>query len=119
MITTYVKRVWIFVAATALMGLIANIPYKKYQKAYLDEFHKIHYAPQRRIDATNKYIEDIENGLVDISNGILTTPPPKYYSDFDTKYVHKVTPIPLKKYQKPLYVRDKSNPKILHPVINK
>ena len=116
MITTYVKRVWIFVAATALMGLIANIPYKKYQKFYIDEYHRIQSFPQRRIDATNKYIEDIENGLIDISKGILTSPPKEYYSDYDINYSKKLSPIPLKKYQKPLYMRDKNNPKILHPV---
>ena len=103
------KYIWITLTIFTLMGLISLIPFDKYQSMYLKEYHRIKSEPQRRVDATYRYIEAIENGLEDISNGILSEPPKKYYTNNETK---KAPQPPVKKYQKPLYVRDKHNPNI-------
>ena len=103
------KYIWITLTIFTLMGLISLIPFDKYQSMYLKEYHRIKSEPQRRVDATYRYIEAIENGLEDISNGILSEPPKKYYTNIETK---KAPQPPVKKYQKPLYVRDKHNPNI-------
>lgn len=103
------KYIWIILTIFTLMGLISLIPFDKYQSMYLKEYHRIKSEPQRRVDATYRYIEAIENGFEDISSGILSEPPKKYYTDIETK---KAPQAPAKKYQKPLYVRDKYNPNI-------
>ena len=103
------KYIWITLTIFTLMGLISLIPFDKYQSMYLKEYHRIKSEPQRRVDATYRYIEAIENGLEDISNGILSEPQKKYYTNIETK---KAPQPPVKKYQKPLYVRDKHNPNI-------
>ena len=103
------KYIWITLTIFTLMGLISLIPFDKYQSMYLKEYHRIKSEPQRRVDATYRYIEAIENGLEYISNGILSEPPKKYYTNIETK---KAPQPPVKKYQKPLYVRDKHNPNI-------
>lgn len=103
------KYIWIILTIFTLMGLISLIPLDKYQSEYLKEYHRIKSEPQRRVDATYRYIEAIENGLEDVSDGILSEPPQKYYTDFEVK---KVSEKPAQKYQKPLYVRDKHNPNI-------
>ena len=79
------KYIWITLTIFTLMGLISLIPFDKYQSMYLKEYHRIKSEPQRRVDATYRYIEAIENGLEDISNGILSEPPKKYYADIETK----------------------------------
>ena len=72
-----------------------------------------------------RHIEAIENGKEDISKGILYSPPKKYYRPINRSKIYKVTRSYSKvssesksdnKYQKPLYVRDRNNPNILHPV---
>ena len=114
------KLIWVLLSAFALMGVIAMIPLDKYQEVYLDELHRIKTEPQRRMEATLRYIEAIENGEEDISNGILSTPPKKYYpapiprikkAENNTT---ETTSHNQNKYEKPLYIRDKNNPNILH-----
>ncbi|MCM1339875.1 MAG: hypothetical protein NC191_09415 [Muribaculaceae bacterium] len=108
-----IKYTWLCLAFFTLCGLLAMIPYDKMQKAYMSEYYRIKYEPLRRIEATYKYIDEIENGSINVDNGI----------DFETYLKSISTPIPtqktaskpVKKYQKPLYVRDKNNPNILHP----
>lgn len=68
------KYIWITLTIFTLMGLISLIPFDKYQSMYLKEYHRIKSEPQRKVDATYRYIEAIENGLEDISNGILSEP---------------------------------------------
>lgn len=109
-----IKYAWIVLTVFTICGLIAMLPYEKWQKAYFKEYHKIKHTPQHRIDATYKYIEEVENGNIDTENGI----------DFET-YIKKLTKqekekpstkiLITKPYQKPLYIRDKHNPKILRP----
>ena len=129
-----IKYTWITVAIMGSIAMVANLPFDVWGNAYRSEVSRIQLIPLRRIDATNRYIEAIENGQEDISKGIKPRPPKKYYReipreqikrigrlyiyDYDqqdseeyTKEVRKV-----KKYQKPLYKRDKNNPNILHRV---
>ncbi len=106
-----INWIWLILFIIFLMGLISFIPFDKYQRAYLDAFYRLHSAPQRRIDATYRYIEAIEDGFEDISAGISTEPPRKYYED----HVSNHKKVDEKPYSKPLYIRDKNNPRILHP----
>ena len=101
-------------------------------KAYQSEVHRLQLEPIRKIDATNRYIEAIENDQEDTSHGIKTTPPKKYYRDIPYQSVKRVGRLYIyedfpehadserkpaeKKYTKPLYRRDKDNPNILHKV---
>ncbi|MBQ8459289.1 hypothetical protein IJ541_04210 [bacterium] len=106
-----IKQIWILLFVISLMGLLSMLPVEKYQKAYLNELNRIKTEPQRRIEATYRYIEAIEDGLEPTENGILYDPPEKFYEQ-SNQISQKISP---KKYQKPLYIRDKKNPKILHP----
>lgn len=107
------KYIWLCLTIFLVCALIAFLPFDRWQKAYMDEYYRIKNEPQRRIEATYKFIEEVEDGKIDISKGI----------DFET-YLSKITPkknvkvsakTSVKPYQKPLYVRDKYNPKVLHP----
>ncbi len=103
------KYIWMTLVVFTLMGLISLIPFDKYQRAYLKEYHRIKSEPQRRVDATYRYIEAIESGLEDISNGISSEPPKKYYLEAEFKNISEQK---VEKYKKPVYVRDKHNPNI-------
>ncbi len=107
------KYVYIWFSVFSVWALIAFLPFDRWQKSYIDEFHRLKYEPQRRIEATYKYLEDVEDGKISIDDGV----------NFES-YLEKITPKrtavakpdrPVKPYQKPLYVRDKYNPRILHP----
>ena len=107
------KYVWICLSVFTVCALIAFLPFDRWQKAYLDEYHRLKYEPQRRIEATYKYLEDVEDGKISIDDGVnfeayLGSVTPK-------KTATAKLPRPVKPYQKPLYVRDKHNPRILHP----
>lgn len=74
---------------------------------------RIQSEPQRRVDAIYRYIEAIENGE-DTSAYISSEPPRKYYAQEETgNTLNKARPE--QRYKRPLYVRDKHNPRILHP----
>ena len=107
------KYVWLILTIFTVCGVIALLPYDKWQKAYLKEYHRIKNEPQKRINTTYKYIDEVENGTINIDNGL----------DFET-YLKKITNEEkektsfkriVKPYQKPLYVRDKYKPWLLHP----
>ncbi len=130
----FIKYTWMFLVASGFLCLVVNLPYSAWQNAYIDELNRIQTAPQVKIDATYRYLEAIESGKEDISNGILQTPPKKYYRKIPREQIRRVSrayasldydmELPRrkpqtkvqKKYQKPLYRRDPKNPKILHPV---
>lgn len=117
------KSLWVLLAAFSILGLLSLIPVDKYQVHYLNELDRYKSEPQRRIDATFKYMDAIENGEEDISNGFLTEPPQKYYEPYKPKYsLNEREPVESSsenKYQRPLYVRDKHNPKIIYPYTGK
>lgn len=115
-----IKYIWIALLFIMLLGLFINTPVEKSHEVYMKELDKIQSEPQRRLDATHRYIEAIENGEEDIANGIKKTPPRKYYIDsedeeFPLAESKEEKTTSQKKYSRPLYIRDKNNPKILHP----
>lgn len=127
----FIKYAWIVIAVTGSFGMLVNLPYDIWEQAYMNEVHKIQLVPLRRIDATNRYIEAIESGQEDISKGIKSAPPKKYYREIPYQNVKRVGRLYIyddypehdiqeapeeKKYAKPLYRRDKDNPYILHKV---
>ena len=106
-----IKWIWIILFVIFVMGIISLLPYDKYQSSYIREIYRLRAIPQERVDATYRYIEAVENGLEDLSNGISTEPPKKYYNK--TSFSHNRQAVrPVKKYSKPLYIRDKKNPNI-------
>ena len=91
----------------------------------MNEINRIKSEPQRRVDATYRYVEAINNGTEDLSQGLNMIPPRKYYIDNEDDEYY--TPLPYGKQAtqqvqklpqngpKPRYRRDKNNPKILYP----
>ena len=130
----FVKYVWMILFLIGCFGIVTHMPYDMWRQAYMDELHKIQIVPIKRIDATTRYIEAIENGQEDISNGILPTPPKKYYRNISYKDVKRIGRVyiydgsnfqehaqpapqqPVKNYKKPMYRRDKDNPNVLYRV---
>lgn len=95
------KKIWIFLTIFTVMGLIALIPFGKYQRAYMKELHRAKSAPQKRVDAAYTYVEKVESG--EQEEATTTTPPQRI----------KYSPNP--RNRKPIYIRDKKSPRILHP----
>ncbi len=113
----FLKGLWIVLWIFTLLGILSLVPVDRYGRDYMKELNRIKSEPQRRIDATYRYIEAVEDGLEDISGGISSEPPAKYYDNpygrnnaSRTKNVVKDN-----KYAHPLYIRDKNNPNILYP----
>lgn len=98
------KKVWIFLLIFTGMGLVALIPLDKYQSAYMKEYHKVKSAPQKRVDAAYTYVEKVESGEAEEQTS---------RNEQIAKRVKYTQPNP--RYRKPLYIRDKNNPNILHP----
>ncbi len=98
------KKIWIFLLLFTGMGLVALVPFDKYQRAYMKEFHKVKSAPQKRVDAAYTYVEKVESG--EIGETSEQNPPQVKKRIF-------IPPNP--RHRKPIYIRDKNNPKILHP----
>ena len=110
------KYIWIFLFCFIFLSLIAIIPFDKYQTKYMQERTKYRNVPQQHIDATERYVEAIEDGLEDTSKGILGRAPKKYYLPFfkQNNNAIKTNNTKRKTYEKPLYLRDKNNPNILY-----
>jgi hypothetical protein len=109
-----IKYIWFTMVAFTMFGLLTLVPVGRYQKAYLDELHRIKMEPQERVNATYKYVEAVESGVEDVSKGILGAPPKKYFEQSIATTQSKTQKS--KKYSRPLYIRDKNNPRILYPV---
>lgn len=107
----FVKHIWIILIISTAFSLIGYIMTSQFQPNFMKELSKIQSVPQQRIDATYKYIEAIESGEITPSDSFSSEPPKKYYKEQSkTSY----QPTTSDKYSKPLYVRDKKNPRILH-----
>ncbi len=127
----FFKSVWVLLFIVMLLGLLMSTPVEKTKQEYDKEISKIQTEPQRRVDATYRYVEAIENGSEDLSRGLKMVPPRKYYIDnedeefynFINYHQAKSSYVPyaqtnrvMEKKLKPRYRRDKNNPKILYPV---
>ncbi len=98
-----IKQTWIVFTVSALVAsLLSFIPLQKMQSKYMSEFHRLKAEPQKRIDETFRYIEALEDGTLQLQ----ASEPVQ-----STTHNKKITQKP---YQKPLYVRDKNNPRILY-----
>ena len=111
------KKFFLVLIAFTILGLISMIPMGKYQKAYNKQRLRYRNAPQEHVEATERYVDAIMDGEEDVSKGIKARAPRKYYLPFFNKDKNEVehAKIKVRKYDKPLYVRDKSNPKVLRP----
>lgn len=103
----FLHKIWVVLFAFMIFGLLALVPVDKYQKAYMDEYHRIKSKPQRHIDANYKYVDYIEDGgspeAVDL-----------FFKDSKINYKKRYSR-PRNKRRKPYYRRDKYNPNILYP----
>ena len=117
-INDIMKKVFLVLVMFTILGLISMIPMGEYQKAYMKKRHQYQTSPQVHVDATERYVEAIMDGEEDASKGIKARAPRKYYLPFfkndnvDKKHASKPK---ARVYDKPLYVRDKNNPKVLRP----
>lgn len=111
----FIKSIWILLVVFSILGLLSMIPLDKYHASYMKEFHRIKSEPQRRINATFRYIEAIENGEADLTHGISSEPPAKYYDKIQPSTKSSQQLPETEKYKKPRYIRDKNNPRILYP----
>ena len=104
----FVKHIWIILVISTAFSLIGYIMTSQFQPSFMRELNKIQSIPQQRIDATYKYLESIENGEI--------VPNDKYYSETEVQQANpkSASSQQSEKYQKPLYIRDKNNPRILH-----
>ena len=113
-----VKKVfWVLIAFT-ILGLISMIPFARYQKMYNDKRQQYRRSPQIHVDATELYVEAVMEGDEDTTDGVKTRAPRKYYLPFlnnDNKTSEEKSTAKVRKYDKPLYVRDKDDPRILRP----
>ena len=117
-INDVVKKVFLVIVMFTILGLISMIPMGEYQKVYMKKRQQDQASPQVHVDATERYVEAILDGEEDVSKGIKARAPRKYYlpfikkDDVEKKHAKKNK---IRKYDKPLYVRDKNNPKVLIP----
>lgn len=115
------KKVWVFLIAFTVLGIISMIPYHTYQKTFNNERQKLRRAPQRHVDAAELYVDAIQESEEDTSKGILFRAPKKYYDEVDRRNASKAAMKNSKKikrvriYNDPLYVRDEHDPKVLTP----
>lgn len=122
-----IKHFWIALLAITVIGLIISMPVEKTHKSYQKELNKIQEMPQKRLDATERFVDAIHDGTEDLSQGLRMDPPRKYYVDSEDEEFYKMTKSSLsQKYSshghspksgvKPRYKRDKNNPKVLYRV---
>lgn len=111
------KKFFIVLIAFTILGLISMIPLGKYKKAYMKKRQQYRSAPQIHVDATELYVEAVMDGEEDVSDGVKARAPRKYYLPFlqDEATLENKKVVKIRKYDKPLFVRDKNNPKILVP----
>lgn len=103
----FLHKIWVVLFAFMIFGLLAWVPVDKYQKAYMDEYHRFKAMPQKRIDASYKYVEYIENGgYPEVAKSFFDEPRMK-----PRKRFHRYNP----RHRKPYFIRDKYNPNVLHP----
>ena len=95
--------------ACIILGMILNAPVENMQKSYIKFVKDYRNAPQKRIDDTYKYVEMVENGEIESQNTAHNQQKYPYKNIINTTSSGGGG-----KYSKPLYVRDKNNPKILH-----
>lgn len=110
-----IKTAWIILVITTIFSMFTYFLSRYLQPMYYKEVRKIHSFPQQKIEAIERYVEAIETGQIDFKNGLFPTEPPKefYKSQPEQVSVQSVMS-KMKTYDKPLYVRDKSNPLILY-----
>lgn len=111
-----IKTAYIILIITTTFSMFTYFLARYLQPMYYNEVKKMRSFPQKKIEAIYKYVEAIETGQIDSENGFSSEPPKQFYKN------EPKTVIPVasstdgqKRYSKPLYVRDKNNPKILHP----
>lgn len=92
-----------------IFGILSWVPVDKYQKAYLDEFHRVKAKPQKRIDSAYRYVEHIDNGGIPNSYQVA----PNDLRRHASKRLERKNK--LNRYRKPYYIRDKYNRSIIYP----
>lgn len=107
----FLHKIWVVLFVFMIFGLLAMAPVNKYQKSYINAYRKMQAKPQLHLDANYKYADYInEGGDSRVANKLFKKWSNDYSSVSKTKQkVHSQTSI------KPYFIRDKKNPKVLHP----
>lgn len=98
------KKIWVVLFAFMIFGILSWVPIDKYQKVYLNKFHRIKLRPQEHHDNQIQYAEYIEDGGAPNSKQRVPSSE-KLFSTSDS----------VPKKRKPYFIRDKNNPQILYP----
>lgn len=110
-----VKTAYIILIVTTIFSMFTYFLVTYLQPIYYNEVKKIKNLPQDKIEAIYKYVEAIETGQINTEKGYSTQPPKGFYKKETEQMVSdSIQADGQKHYSKPLYVRDKNNPKILH-----
>lgn len=108
------KTAWIILIIMCCLSMFAYVLSRYFQPMYYKEVRKMHSFPQEKIEAIERYVEAIETGQIDSEKGFSPEPPKQFYKNESQQATPIVSPNVQKRYSKPLYVRDKNNPKVLH-----
>ena len=111
------KKIFLVLIVFTILGLISMIPFGTYKSVYMKKRQQYRKAPQIHVDATELYVEAVMDGEEDVSDGVKARAPKKYYLPFwqDEETLENKKVVKVRKYDKPLFIRDKNNPKILVP----
>ncbi|MBD5403217.1 hypothetical protein HDR58_10555 [bacterium] len=104
----FIHKIWVVLFAFMIFGMLAWVPVGKYQKSYMDAYHAAKNKPQEHVDQAYNYADYVENGGA--PNSYQLTP-----QDYYKKYKIRRRNVQKTTKRKPYYIRDKHNPKILHP----
>ena len=110
------KFIWCGLIVFCILGMLISLPVQKAQNNLKKAILRNKLAPQARLDAANKYLEDYENGKIDEIYSFGDSPELKTLYDIELeKKLSEQNEEPSKStVRRPLYIRDKKNPKILY-----
>ena len=92
---------WIVIIILTICGLLATIPYEKYQNQYFNFIEKFNSIPQEHLNRQIDYAN--QSGYVDIQIFKRKT------------FINQKQNPEQTQARKPYYIRDINNPKILYP----
>lgn len=110
------KYTWVGLILFCVIGMLISVPVQKAQHNFQKALLKKKLAPQARLDATNKYLEEYENGNIENVYSFGVSPELKnlYGIELDKKVSENSEENSQLKIRRPLYIRDKNNSNILY-----
>ncbi len=103
------KMITLLLLSLAVLYLLFSIPVEKYQKKYFAVVKQIQNKPQEHLDRQYKYAQDFEK------YGTFYPEVKEVNTSKEAKPATNLEQTNERVHYKPLYIRDKNNPNILHP----